>query len=316
MPVTRSCVVAPSPQLTITVEAGDVDEIHLHAGGQGVWIARMLHILDVETTLVATFGGEAGDVVRGLLEVDEIAVEPVAVSAANGAYIHDRRTGEREVVAVQPAEVLPRHDRDDFYSAALAAGLDADLCVLGGYDPASEVIPADDYRRLAQDLRRNGTTTIADLSGELREAVLAGRVDVLKTSDEDLSIDGVVAFDASDAEILSVMAGWAHRGVEHLVVTRGVRGTLVLSEGTACRVIAPHLEERDHRGAGDSVTAGIAAGLARGESFVEAVRLGVAAAALNVTRRGLATGRASDIDDLIGHVAVEEIRPEERGAVG
>jgi 1-phosphofructokinase len=314
MPSTRTCVIAPSPQLTITIEDGTHDEIHLHAGGQGVWIARMLHTLEIDTTLIASFGGEVGDVLRGLLRADEVEVHPVTVAASNGAYIHDRRTGDREVLAVHPAEVLARHDRDDFYSASLALGLDTDLCVLGGYDPSSEVIPADDYRRLVVDLGRNGTTTVADLSGDLREAVLAGGVDVLKTSDEDLARDGTVSSDPPDAELFELMASWADRGVEHVVVTRGARGTLVLSHGRAVRVTAPRVEVRDHRGAGDSVTAGIAAGLARGESFLESVRLGVAAAALNVTRRGLATGRASDIEELFGHVEVDHLPPEERGA--
>jgi 1-phosphofructokinase len=314
MPSSHTCVIAPSPQLTITVEDGSDDEIHLHAGGQGVWIARMLHTLRIDTTLVASFGGEIGNVLRGLLRADDVEVQPVPVTASNGAYIHDRRSGDRQVLAVHPAEVLARHDRDDFYSASLAAGLDAGLCVLGGYDPSSEVIPADDYRRLVVDLKSNGTTTVADLSGDLRDAVLAGGVDVVKTSDEDLAGDGTVSEDPSDAELLELMARWADRGVEHVVVTRGTRGTLVLSRGRAVRVTAPRVEVRDHRGAGDSVTAGIAAGLARGESFLEAVRLGVAAAALNVTRRGLATGRASDIEELIGHVDVDHLPPEERGA--
>ncbi len=311
----RACVFAPSPQLTITVEQGsDGDEIHTHAGGQGVWIARMLHTLGVPTKVCANFGGEAGTVQRGLLGAEGIDVIAVEVAASNGAYIHDSRDGEREVVATHPAEVLARHDRDDLYTAALAAGLDAGLCVLGGYDPATESIPPDDYRRLAVDLRHNGATTIADLSGALRDAALEGRVDVVKTSDEDLARDGLVPQHATEPQILEIMEAWAERGIDHVVVTRAERGTLVLTGDQVVRVEAPRLEVRDHRGAGDSVTAGITAGLARGHSFLEAVRLGVAAAALNVTRRGLATGRAVDIEELVRHVQIEHLSPEERGA--
>lgn len=39
------------------------------------------------------------------------------------------------------------------------------------------------------------------------------------------------------------------------------------------------------------MTAGIATAFARGESLVDALRLGSAAGAMNITRRGLATGR-------------------------
>ena len=41
-------VFSPAPQLTVTVEQGpDGPDIHLHAGGQGVWQARMIASLGV-----------------------------------------------------------------------------------------------------------------------------------------------------------------------------------------------------------------------------------------------------------------------------
>ena len=39
---------APFPVLTVTIEQrGNGDDIHVHAGGQGFWIARMLATLEV-----------------------------------------------------------------------------------------------------------------------------------------------------------------------------------------------------------------------------------------------------------------------------
>ena len=41
------CVFAPAPILTVTVEAAEDEreELHVHAGGQGFWVARMLGVL-------------------------------------------------------------------------------------------------------------------------------------------------------------------------------------------------------------------------------------------------------------------------------
>jgi 1-phosphofructokinase len=69
-------------------------------------------------------------------------------------------------------------------------------------------------------------------------------------------------------------------------------------------VHTPKVTPVDRRGAGDSMTAGIAAGLARGRPMLEAVRLGAAAGALNATRRGLATGTADAIERFVKYVEI------------
>jgi 1-phosphofructokinase len=55
------------------------------------------------------------------------------------------------------------------------------------------------------------------------------------------------------------------------------------------------------------MTAGLAAALARDEGLEDALRLAAAAAALNVTRRGLATGDREQIERMAGHVEVDRL---------
>lgn len=54
--------------------------------------------------------------------------------------------------------------------------------------------------------------------------------------------------------------------------------------------------------------AAIGVGLARGMTPIDAVRLGIAAGALNVTRRGLGTGVRDEIERLATHVQVTSAR--------
>jgi len=307
-----AAVYAPAPQLTITIETGSSgdDEIHLHAGGQGFWIARLLSELGIRTTLCASFGGETGAVLQALVRRGPIQeVVSVSAASANGAYVHDRRDGQRREIAGQRAGVLGRHDRDELYTASVAAGLRSRICVLGGYQPTSTPVPPDHYRRLAADLRANGTMVVADLSGQLREAAMAGGLDVLKTSHEDLAADGLLVDPDDQEELLATMRALKARSdITHLVVTRGAEPTLALSGGKVVSLHGPRLEVLDPRGAGDSVTAGITAGLCRGASFWDSLRTGVAAATLNVARHGLATGRADAIAALAAEI---EVRPVE-----
>ena len=96
-------MLAPSPLLTITIEAAhderSGDDLHLHVGGQGYWIARMASELGADVTLCATFGGETGAVAAALAGESSFAVHGVIASHNNGAYVQDRRSGERAELA-------------------------------------------------------------------------------------------------------------------------------------------------------------------------------------------------------------------------
>jgi 1-phosphofructokinase len=195
------------------------------------------------------------------------------------------------------------------------AGLEAGVAVLAGAGPwATPVLPADHYRRLAIDLRANGTPVVADLSGEAQACALEGGVSVLKVSHEQLVDDGWLTKGQADDEaaVLSVMRRLRRQGAEHVLVTRAGDPALALVDGAAVAVRPPALEVVDHRGAGDSMTAGLAAGLARGLDLLDALRLGAAAAGLNVTRRGLATGDRWDIERLAEHIELDELSRQRR----
>ncbi|MDQ1516378.1 MAG: 1-phosphofructokinase [Actinomycetota bacterium] len=310
----RAFVFAPDPLLTVTVEAGsDGDEIHLHAGGQGFWVAQMIANLGVEVSVCGPFGGESGRVVRTLVGQDEhISLRAIETVGSNGAYVHDRRGGERVTVAETPPDPLDRHELDDLYGAALVGGLEARVAVLAGPGPwATPVLPSDHYRRLASDLRANGTPVLADLSGEPLTCALEGGLTVLKVSHEQLLEDGRVD-KAGEEELVEALFELRRQGAEHVVVTRAEEPALALVGDAAVTIRPPRVEVVDHRGAGDSMTAGLAAGLARGTDMFDALRLGAAAAALNVTRRGLATGDRREIERLASHIELRSLSHDTR----
>src|SRR6478609_1626964 len=116
-------VFGPHPMLSITVEAltsAGGDEIHLHAAGQGVWVARMAAELGAAPVLCGFIGGETGTVLRPLLERMDIELRLVETGAGSGCYMHDRRSGEREPIA-QAASLPPsRHEIDELFSSTVA----------------------------------------------------------------------------------------------------------------------------------------------------------------------------------------------------
>ena len=301
----RIAVFAPSPLLTVTIEPGaGSPEVHLHPGGQGFWVARLAARLGVEVALCSALGGEPGRVLQAL-----IAAEPVELRAAagadNGVYIHDRRGGTRaEVVSVESRQ-LDRHASDELYGIALGAGLEADLTMITGCQPP-DVVDPDLYRRLASDLRANGKRVIADLTGPPLQAALDGGIDLLKLSQRELLSERF-----ADSDAPGDIAAGAHRlhsaGARHVLVTRGPAPALLIDEstnGATTELTPPVFETLDQAGTGDSLFAATGVGLARGMAMVDALRLGMAAGALNATRRGLGTGTRQEIERLAEHVDV------------
>lgn len=303
-------VFAPSPVLTVTVEdiEGSAD-IHIHAGGQGVWQARMLTALGASVTMCAVFSGETGLVLRHLIADEGVKVLPVSGEGSSGAYLHDRRGGQRRVLAESSGHRLTRHELDELYGLTLQAGMEAGTVILSGA-VEEDAVPADMYRRLTADLGSAGCTVIADLTGERLDAVLAGKPAVIKIADNELVSSGRATAEET-GQLIEAMHTLASEGASSVIVTRAHLPSLVLAKGAVSQIHVPEMQTVDTSGAGDSLTAGVAAVLADHGTLLDGVVLGTAAGAQNVTRHGLGTGEAAVIRQLAGLVRIVPLNGEE-----
>lgn len=299
-------VFAPSPHLSVEVETlHDTSELHVHAGSQGVWQARVIASLGAPVTLIGAFGGETGEVLQHLIARDGVDLIPFEVAARNGGHVYDDRRDEEDALAEVPGGQLSRHEVDGLYESALLEGMKCSTVLLSGPSDG-RTLPVELYGRLAADLRANGCRVMADLSGEMLTAVLAGGVDFVKVSHEELLADGR-AKDGSVEEIASALHALHEEGAESVVVSRASDPALALLDDVLYEVRVPPLHPINPRGSGDSMTAAVAAGLTGESSLPEAVRLGGAAGALNITRRGLGTIRGENVRSLAERVELHEL---------
>jgi len=294
--ITRVAVFAPSTQLSVTIEtAAGVDELHVHPAGQGFWVARMLRVLGEEPVLCTPVGGETGTALRALLgdlTLDGLIESPTP----NGSYVHDRRSGERVEIALLRPAPLDRHVVDDLISITLANGMGSPVAVVCGSNLDLNLDPAV-FERVCRDLRSGGAAVVADLSGDELRAALAGGVDLLKISSEEL-IEGRWSAGEDEREVMDGIEQLRRAGAVDVVVSRAELGALAAIGERCYRVTAPEMSVVEPRGAGDSMTAALAVGMARRLGDVELLQLGAAAAALNVTRHGLASGHPDAIERL------------------
>lgn len=302
------CVLALTPLLTIEIEPGgphdESPEVHVHPGGQGLWLGRMAYSLGAHVVVCGPFGGETGTVAAHLARTLNLDLR-ATTTGGNGAFVHDRRSGERQEVVTMDPYVLNRHEVDDLYGTVLVSALDAAVTILTGSETDVGVTPSF-FERLTNDLHASRRTVVADLSGEQARAVASGTGAILKISHEEM-VESGFSDDDSESALLAAAGELVAGGPRALVVSRAEDPTLLVTPDRTYSVQAPDVTTVDHRGAGDSMTAGIAVGLARGLELPDAVRLGASAGALNVTRRGLGSGRRDQIERLAERVTVEEV---------
>jgi 1-phosphofructokinase len=297
-----------APALVLHVEIHDTStehpEVHLHAGGQGYWVARMVDTLGCRPVPCGVVGGEPGEALRAIVAADGLESWLSTSALPSAVYIDDRRDGDNVRIVETPIQALGRHEIDELYSGTIGAAIACGVCVIAGTQLAP-ILPPSVLARLVGDLRRNDVTVVADVCGDLLEAVLEPGVDVVKLSHEELIRDRWATGD----DVVSVVRGirrLQRRGVRRVVVSRGDRSTIAADGDVVAESVAPRLEVVDGRGGGDSMTAALAVAERRGLDLDDALRLATSAAALNVSRHGLGTGRRDAIESLASRV---EVRP-------
>jgi 1-phosphofructokinase len=181
-------ILAPNPLLNITIEVrpSEGDEIHLHAAGQGVWVARTAGELGAHPILCGFVGGEPGVLLRPLLGRLPGESRLVETRAPSGCSVTHRRRGVRELVASAWSGTPSRHEVDDFFSLTCAAALGSAALAVCNPWPGDR-LPLELYSNLVSDARSNGVPTLIDLSTPRLDSALEGKPDVVKINDWELA---------------------------------------------------------------------------------------------------------------------------------
>ena len=314
----RVAVFGPHPILTVTVEPrpdGTSDDVHVHAGGQGVWVARMAGELGARPVLCGFVGGEVGAALLPLLEALPFDRRLVRTAAVSGCYVTDRRRGRRIPVATAWSPMPSRHELDDLFSVTCATALESDVLVVCNPLPG-DALPRGFYRDLVSDVRGNGTPVLVDLSSPRLEDALAGGPDLVKLNDWELAeyVTGPVG---ERVERDDAVARLIDAGALAVVVTRGAEPAYaVAADGSASEIVPPRFDRGQAEGCGDSMMGGIAMAWGEGRPWLDCLVLGTAAGAANYLRHGLGTGLPDVVAGLARRVLVRpacaaDVRPGE-----
>jgi 1-phosphofructokinase len=305
----RVAVFGPHPLLTVTLEreGAERERVHFHAGGQGVWVARMIACLGATPVLCGFLGGESGQLLQGLL--DDLPGERhlVPTASSSGCYVTDRRSGERDVLTCEFSDPPSRHELDDLFSITVAEAVACGTLAVTNPMPG-EALPLEVYRDLVADARAGGCRTMLDLSSPRLDSALRGEPDLVKLNDWQLAeyVRGPVS---EPAQLHAAARRLRDAGARAVIVTRGELPGLVLAEDQVWELTPPHLTRGFREGCGDAMMGALAATWAQGASFEQAVRVGAAAGAANFLRHGLGSASREVVERLIDSVKLTPVTP-------
>lgn len=301
-PSGRIAVFAPSPMLSVTIEARGEgrDDVHCHPAGQGVWLSRMAGELGAWPVLCSLIGGETGTVLEPLVERLPGERRLVRSHSSSGCYVTDRRSGEREVLAQAYVEPPSRHEADELVAATTAAALESDVLAICNPYPG-DAMPLDVYGNLVANARTAGVRVIADLSSPRLEPTAAAEPELVKLNDWELA-----AYVAGPVDTPQRLRAAAKKlrdlGARNVLVTRAGDPALALLGDEAWELIPPKLEAGSREGCGDTMMGAIAAALSWGSDLPEAMVLGAGAGAVNFLHHGLGTGSRREVEELAREV--------------
>lgn len=302
----------PAVDHTVVVDRlriGDVNRFRqpqLDPAGKGINASRMAHRLGWPTIAFGFLAGEIGLIVEKALDSEGIQRHFVRVGGQTriNTTVVEAATGNATGFYGPGPTVDPKHL--ETLEGLLRFWLPASrVLVLAGSLPPG--VPEDTYATFVRLARTFGVKTILDAAGApLRLGVDAGP-DLIKPNVAEA--EGLLGRRLPD--LAAVVAGAreiAARGVGAVVISMGGEGAVCVQGTRAWRAIPPRIEPRSTVGSGDSLVAGMAIALARGDDLADGLRLGTAAGAATAMTPGTSLGSAEDVATLLPHVQIEEIR--------
>ena len=244
-------------------------------GGGGINVSRGLRRLGIDSTALYPAGGRTGSLLQDLLSKESITQQAVEVSAETREnFIVVASSTNQQYRFGMPGSEIPQIEQDKFFEVYASLNPFPEIIVISGSLPPG--MPAEFLRKLIIKGKEHGAKIIADTSEDALKLAIEEGVFLLKPNLgelERLSGWGTLDIEQADEAALKLIEAGK---TEVIVVSLGPQGAYLITKDINAHIPAPTVKKLSTVGAGDSMVAGMVSVLARGGSYLEMVRMGVA----------------------------------------
>lgn len=283
-----------------------VESVREDAGGKGINVSKCLKTLGADAVAVTLLAGNGGERLLHLMEQENLTVlwEQAEGQTRTNLKIIDPVRGQNtdinEPGHIATAEIL--NALLDRLCGKMTAG---DIAVLSGSLPKGA--PVDTYRAWTERLHSIGVRVLLDADGTCMAEGLKACPDLIKPNETELSrlLDRPLA---TEEALLTAGKELQQKGISRVVISMGGNGALFLLPGQTYRAKSISVPVQSTVGAGDSIVAAMAYGLAKNLPEEEMIRLAMAMGAASVMQSGSQAPAAALVKTLVMRVTPEPIQ--------
>lgn len=273
-----------------------------HPGGGGVNVARVIAMLSEQTgqkddrpRLMMFSGGQTGILLEDMLSNLPLDLRAIRIAEQTriAFMVYEQESGfEYRFVPEGPEASAEELDA----AMGVVEEFRGDYVIASGSLPRNA--PPDTYARMARIAGDNGARFILDTSGPALKATLeSASVFLFKPSLGEL--EALAGHKLDEAGVIATARHVVEQGKsQHVSVTLGREGALLISRDEVIRVPARHVVVKSAVGAGDSFVGALVWFLGQGKSVEEAFRFGVAAGAAAASTPGTELCHADDVFEI------------------
>jgi len=302
----------PALQRTLelkTLKTGSVNRarcVTRSVGGKATNAARVLKALGAESLLMSFTGGDTGTAVRHLLDKENIPhrfVETAVETRTCQTILADNAHDFTELI--EEAGPLPARDWKALLKAFAEIESGFDHIIFSGTLPAHA--PEDIYVELIA--AADPSNVILDTSGAPLLAALEQRPALVKINAEELLKTRIQMHDHAAEfyiEIEEAAQELIAQGAGAVGITQGADSALLVTPNETLWFAIPQIEVKSTLGCGDSVNAGIAFSLCKGNSLIEAFVFGLACGAANAQTAMPGVVKPEQISELAQQIQIDK----------
>ena len=275
-------------------------------GGGGVNVARVVKRFGGEVEAILPIGGLTGQLLHELIEGENIPNRIVRVkSDTREDFSVSELDTKLEYRFILPGPPLQETEWRACLTALAGSSPAPRYVVASGSLPPG--VPSDFYAQAGTIAQKLGAKFFLDTSGPALAAAIETGVQLMKPNLRELrELTGAAL--ADDAACVAAARKYISSGkVEIVALSLGHLGALLITRDQTLRARPVPITPVSAVGAGDSFLGAIVFSLAKGESLVDAFRLGAAAGAAALIHEGTELCRPPDAYRMRAQVIIESV---------